>query len=110
MSGRAASVLFILLGALVSGLTAAVQAGLVTGVRAAWPAHVIAGVLVVVGLVNLRRADAPEQREERGPIRESGRDPEDVELPGGRMRRLGPMERDEQTLRDGGGGEPNGRD
>jgi hypothetical protein len=54
MSDRRIGLLLIVLGAAVSGLTYAVGEGLVTGVRAAWPAYLVGGVLVVIGLVNLR--------------------------------------------------------
>ena len=110
MSGRTVSIALIGLGALVSGLTAAVQAGLVTGVRAAWPAHVVAGVLVVVGLVNLRRPTAPSPTDEPGPIRESGRSPYEADYPVGRRGREAFMTETMGATRDGGGGEPDGRD
>lgn len=81
MSDRRVGVLLIAAGAAVSGLTWAVGEGLVTGVRAAWPAHILAGVLVVIGLVALRRQpdDAPMPREPgpdgrvRGPSRPNPR-------------------------------------
>ena len=60
MSDRRVALLLIGLGVAVSGLTLAVGEGLVTGVRAEWPAHILAGVLVVIGLVALRQP-----REER---------------------------------------------
>ncbi len=112
MGERTAAYLFLGLGAAVAGVTAAVEAGLVTGVRAAWPALVVAGVLIVVGLVNLRRPHEPEAvvAKESGPIAESGRDPHEAEPPLGQLRRLGTAGPDFDPPRDGGGGEPDGRD
>ena len=60
MGDRRVALLLIGVGVAVSGLTLAVGEGLVTGVRVEWPAHIVAGVLVVLGLVALRQP-----REER---------------------------------------------
>jgi uncharacterized membrane protein YfcA len=56
---RRVGLLLVLLGAAVCGLTAAVGAGLITGVRAAWPAYLVGGVTIVIGLVQLRRPREP---------------------------------------------------
>lgn len=106
MGDRRVALLLILLGAAISGLTVAVGEGLITGVRVAWPAHVLAGVLVVIGLVGLRRP------------RDDGRVPGPHEVPARRGDALPPIPpargawrpplHDPSEFR--GGGEPDGRD
>jgi hypothetical protein len=111
MSDRRVGLLLIALGAAVSGLTFAVGEGLVTGVRAAWPAYIVGGVLVVIGLANLRSARA-ERRfpgDDRGPSADAS------------DRRGGPVRPNPRlwypnspnphaSAQDLGGGEPNGRE
>ncbi|WP_333822903.1 hypothetical protein [Pinisolibacter sp.] len=111
MSDRRVGLLLIALGAAVCGLTYAVGEGLVTGVRAAWPAYLVGGVLVVIGLVNLR--GSRETRRFPG----DGRGP-DADATG---RLGGPVRPNPRLWRSNvanphdpvhhlGGGEPNGRD
>jgi hypothetical protein len=99
MSDRRVALLLILLGVAVSGLTVAVGEGLVTGVRAAWPAHLVGGVLVVIGLVGLRRP-----RDDEAPGRGAGGVRPNPRLWWSTTPRI----HDPNEFR--GGGEPNGRD
>ena len=72
----------ILVGAGVCGLVWGVQNGLIHGVRAEWPAYVVGGAMIALGLKGLfRRVDAAG---ESGPVRESGLDDEGIAEEDGR--------------------------
>ena len=112
MSDRRIGLLLIALGGAVSGLTFAVGEGLVTGVRAAWPAYVVGGVLAVIGLVNLRSSDEKRRfpGDGRGPAADvSGRRGGGPTWP--RSRQWQPNTANpNDPVHQLGGGEPNGRE
>ncbi|NLH79510.1 MAG: hypothetical protein GX458_01525 [Phyllobacteriaceae bacterium] len=67
-------------GVVVVTLTQAVQRGLVTGVKVDWPAYLVGGVLIVLGIVGIgRRESEPTPTNEDGPVEESGLAPSDVD-------------------------------
>ena len=75
--GRALPMLMTLVGFGVVIVTQAAQRGLITGIAVEWPAYIVGGVLILIGIRGLRGAD-PDDPPEQGPIRESGYGPRDL--------------------------------
>ncbi|MDK9695280.1 MAG: hypothetical protein OEL76_02680 [Siculibacillus sp.] len=111
MGDRRVALFLIGLGLAVSGLTLAVGEGLVTGVRAAWPAHVLGAVLVVVGLLGLRgeRVERHFPGDGSGGVEIASGHRDDADRRPGRARAANPHHHHDAPS-DLGGGEPNGRD
>lgn len=80
-ASRAVPMLVTFLGVVLIIVTQAVERGILTGVPVDRTAYVFGGVLVVLGIVGLGRGDddAAEEPAETGPIRESGRDPNEAD-------------------------------
>jgi hypothetical protein len=79
MSSRVVPIVMTFLGVVVVAVTQAAERGIVTGIAVEWPAYLVGGVLIVLGLLGVGRseeaaASPPPKASEAGPIRESGRD------------------------------------
>jgi len=63
-------------GVLVVVATQAAQRGLIGFVKIDWPAYLLGGVMIVLGIAGLGRQtdEAPSEQREEGPVRESGLD------------------------------------
>lgn len=83
-SSRAIPVVMAFVGVAIVVVTQAVQRGIVTGVTAEWPAYLVGGVLIVLGVLGFGRGDDGEAATDDvgtsgGPVRESGRDPSEAD-------------------------------
>lgn len=74
-SSRLMPIVITFAGVLVVVGTQAAQRGLITAVKIEWPAYLLGGVMIALGIAGLGRQkdEAPPEREE-GPIRETGLD------------------------------------
>ncbi len=80
ISSRLVPMAITFVGVLVVVLTQAVQRGLVTGVKVEWPAYLLGGVMIVLGIAGLgRRESGKTPPREDEPTRESGLEPSDVD-------------------------------
>lgn len=75
-SARAIPLVMTFLGVVIVAAAQAAQRGFLTGVTIEWPAYIVGGVLIVLGVVGVghREESAPPAEPETGPIRESGFD------------------------------------
>lgn len=75
-SARAVPLVTTFLGVVIVAATQAVQRGFLTGVTIEWPAYLVGGALILLGIagVGRREESAAPPEPEKGPIRESGYD------------------------------------
>lgn len=57
-SSRALPIVMTFAGVVIVGATQAVERGILTGVAIDWPAYIVGGVLIVLGLVGVGRSEA----------------------------------------------------
>lgn len=73
---RPLPIVFAFVGIVVVTFAQAVERGMIDGVKIEWPVYLFGGAMIAIGIFGMARRNDPEPVEdESGPIRESGRAP-----------------------------------